>query len=527
MIKLRFCLLALICFSVCAVSAQQADNYAFTTNKSSSLINLTNPIQLHGAGASGASSAVTPIGFEFWFMGTRHTSFSINTNGTIQLGSQPVIAGGNAYNIPNASRIVAFSAGDVLNNVVRGNWRVSANGGVIQYQRFGSAPNRTLVVECKNMNINAQSTTNDATFQIILYETAPLASANNRGGRIEFRYGQAQTTYDTGSLRVGFGIGEANNQFKGVDLSTDPPVARITNDIIENEFATGTIEVLNGVADGSRRVIVFEPPYPSAQATNLRASCAGKAGEVKLEWDNTANNAVGSAIYRSTDGTNFTFLRQTARDANTFNDNGLVVGRTYYYRVYSATEGKLCELHPTAQLTVAYPISAKNLKINGKPLICNGLASLEAESGFSLYEWFNSQGTLIKSSKDASINLSAGGKYTVTALDSATQCLSTGEVNVSECCEPMLDIPNAFTPHSTPANNIFRVKHENLKQFKMQIFDRWGVLVFKSEDPEEGWNGNFFGSPCETGVYQVIVEYTACQDGRTVRRKKQEVLNLL
>jgi gliding motility-associated-like protein len=526
------CFLAFVCvinsISICFVYAQQADNYAFTTNKSSSLINLTSPIRLHGAGALEASSAVTPIGFEFWFMGTRHTSFSINTNGVVQLGSRAIITGGNAYNIPNASRIVAFAAGDVLNNTsILGTWRVSANDGVIHYQVFGTSPSRTLVIECKNMNVNFQSTTNDATFQIILYETAPLASANNRGGRIEFRYGQAQISYNTGGLRTGFGIGEGSNQFKGVDLSSDPPTAPITEDIIENKFDRGTIDVLNGVADGGRRVIIFEPPYPSAQATNLRAACAGKVGEVQLDWDNTASNALGSVVYRSTDGTNFSFLRQTVKDANAFNDSGLAVGQTYYYRVYSVTEGKLCELHPTAQLTVNYPISAKNLKIDGKPLICNGIASLEAEGGFSLYEWFNSQGTLIKSSKSPLINITAAGKYTVSALDSVNQCLSTGEISVSECCEPILEIPNAFTPHNTPANNIFRVKHENLKQFKMQIFDRWGVLVFKSEDPEEGWNGNLFGRPCELGVYQVVIEYTGCQDGRTVRGKKQEVLNLL
>lgn len=674
--KLKLYIFLLISYLTVSLGfCQEADDYAFTTNKASSLISLTAPIRLLAAGAVNISSAVTPIGFEFWFMGVRHTSFSVNANGAIQLGEQPIVTGGNAYTIAGAARIIAFSAGEVnpTTNAVIGNWRVSATDGVIQYQVFGNAPNRFLVVECKNMNINFQSTTNDATFQIVLYETAPLASAANRGGRIEFRYGQIRTAYEASSIRVGIGIGTANNQSKGVDLSVNPPTARIGNSAIENKFSIGTIDVLDGSADGSRRIIAFESPYPNAQATALRTACTGIDGEIKLDWDNTATNAVGSVLYRSTDGINFSFLAQTNIGTNTLTDRGLQTGRTYYYRVFSVTEGKLCELNASGQISVTISpptvlnlgadktickglsvsldggagflsyewssgektqkiepspsqttsyiltvtdnqcrkqsdtvrvivqtpfkitvddvpsicegematfdagagfasyawqevgtnrtgnsqtfmvsttnnvvvtvknqegcsasdtakvrqiIPRKTLKISGRPVICNGAANMEAESGYKLYEWADSKGNVLQSSANASISLREAGKYTVSAKDSLN-CGATGEVTITECCEPVLDIPNAFTPHSTPANNIFRVRHENLDKFKMQIYDRWGVLVFLSEDPESGWNGNALGRPCESGVYQVIVEYSGCENGKTVRGKKQEVLNLL
>ena len=406
-----------ICLFASLSLAQQADNYAFTTNKSSSLINLTNPTRLLGAGVTNVSSATTPIGFEFWFMGNRYTSFSINANGAIQLGSDAILPAGNAYNIANRARIIAFSAGEraAMTGATIGDWRVSANDGVIQYQVAGNAPNRTLVIECRNMNINFQSTTNDATFQIVLYETAPLASGNNRGGRIEFRYAQAQTTYDMNSLRVGFGLGESNNQFKGVDLSTDPPTARIGNDAIENRMSRGVISILNGDADGSRRIFVFESPQPNAQATNLRSACAGE-GEVKLEWDNTATNAVGSALYRSTDGRTFTFLTQAARGTNTFTDKGLSASQTYYYRVYSATEGKLSELHPTAQLTYMIARQTGKINIEGRPVLCNGIATLKAEQGFDFYEWYDSGGNLLRADSIGSINISQSGKYKVRGI---------------------------------------------------------------------------------------------------------------
>lgn len=526
-LKICFCIILLFGFDYFSY-AQQANNYAFSTNRSSSLIALTSPTILIGNGAVNTSSSVTPIGFEFWFMGSRFTTFSINTNGAIQLGSTVILSAGNAYNIPNASRIVAFSAGErnATTGAVIGDWRVSPNGGVIHFQRFGNAPARTLVIECRNMNVNFLSTTNDATFQIILYESAPVASGNNRGGRIEFRYGQVQTTYDMNSLRIGIGFGENNNQFKGVDVSSDPPNATIGNDAIENRIPKGVIDVLNGATDGSRRVIVFEAPYPTAQATNLRLACTNSASEVKLDWDNAASNAVGSVLYRSTDGTNFSFLTQTPKGTNTFIDKGLTAGQTYYYRVYSVTEGKLSELHPTGQMTTSMLVG-RTIKIDGKPVICNGVANLEAEQGFDTYEWYDSGGNLLKSDSTRRITITQAGKYKVIGKLNASSCENVGEVTVTECCEPVVEIPNAFTPHTTPSNNIFRIRHENLREFKIQIYDRWGVLVFFSEDPETGWNGNALGRPCELGVYQVIVDYVGCQDGRTVRGRKQEVLNLL
>jgi gliding motility-associated-like protein len=506
--------------------AQEADDYAYTTNKTSSLITLPNPIPVIRAGATNVASAVIPLGFEFWFMGIRYTSFSLNANGAIQLGSQPILSGGNAYTINNAARIIAFASGDVdpNTNIVLGNWRVSNNGGVIQYQILGSTPNRTLVIECKNLNVNFQSTTNDATFQIVLYETAPLPNASNRGGRIEFRYANIRTTVETSSLRIGFGIGTGNNQAKGVDLSADPPTASITTSGIENRIPNGVIGVLDGSNDGNRRIFSFESPYPDRQATNLTSVCALVEGGIKLDWENSSTNAVGSVLYRSTDGANFSFLTQTPKGTNTFIDKNISTGTSYIYRVYAVTEGKLAELHPTGEFKTG---EEKTINITGKPVICNGVAEVEAESGYDLYEWFDSGGNRVASSENPKVTLTEGGKYTVKARQEILNCTANGEITITECCAPILVVPNAFTPHNTPANNIFRVKHENLLKFRMRIYNRWGVLVFETEDPEDGWNGYFQGSPAQADAYQVIIEYTGCEDGKTIRGKKQEVLNLL
>ncbi len=57
-------------------------------------------------------------------------------------------------------------------------------------------------------------------------------------------------------------------------------------------------------------------------------------------------------------------------------------------------------------------------------------------------------------------------------------------------------IPNAFAPLSAGQNNIFRPVIKNnapVKEYKMQIFSRTGMLLFESEDIESGWDGRFDG----------------------------------
>jgi len=51
-------------------------------------------------------------------------------------------------------------------------------------------------------------------------------------------------------------------------------------------------------------------------------------------------------------------------------------------------------------------------------------------------------------------------------------------------------IPNAFTPDGDGLNDVFKAKGAFVELFEMQIFDRWGNLVFQSGNINEGWDGS-------------------------------------
>jgi hypothetical protein len=49
------------------------------------------PTQLIGPGSDNVASAVTDIGFDFWFAGTKYTQFSVDENGLMKLGGTAII----------------------------------------------------------------------------------------------------------------------------------------------------------------------------------------------------------------------------------------------------------------------------------------------------------------------------------------------------------------------------------------------------------------------------------------------------
>jgi gliding motility-associated-like protein len=64
-------------------------------------------------------------------------------------------------------------------------------------------------------------------------------------------------------------------------------------------------------------------------------------------------------------------------------------------------------------------------------------------------------------------------------------------------------IPNTFTPNDDGVNDVFNVKGLGLKKegYLMEIFDRWGTLVYVTRDLDKGWDGTIKGVKAADGVY--------------------------
>ena len=96
------------------------------------------------------------------------------------------------------------------------------------------------------------------------------------------------------------------------------------------------------------------------------------------------------------------------------------------------------------------------------------------------------------------------GTFTVTLYTTTTAgCKDSVSTRVEIKPEFTIYIPNAFTPDGNGTNDYFSAKGADINEFKMMIFDRWGELIFQTNDIGKGWDGraNNGSGIAENGVY--------------------------
>jgi gliding motility-associated-like protein len=82
--------------------------------------------------------------------------------------------------------------------------------------------------------------------------------------------------------------------------------------------------------------------------------------------------------------------------------------------------------------------------------------------------------------------------------------------------KPLLPLfwPNTFTPDGDGLNDRFEVSGtEDVLQYRLRIFYRWGGQLFDSRDHSSPWDGTFKGKPVPEGVFPFLLEVQTL-DGR-------------
>lgn len=82
---------------------------------------------------------------------------------------------------------------------------------------------------------------------------------------------------------------------------------------------------------------------------------------------------------------------------------------------------------------------------------------------------------------------------------------------IVEDCPTLIWFPNGFTPNGDGKNDEFKPVYDNVKEYSLFIYDRWGGLIFESKDVETGWVGKINGKPAPTGVYVFKASYRDVQ----------------
>lgn len=106
------------------------------------------------------------------------------------------------------------------------------------------------------------------------------------------------------------------------------------------------------------------------------------------------------------------------------------------------------------------------------------------------------------------ITYTVEGAYTIQLVaTSADGCNDTASWHYYYM--PGLWLPNAFTPDGDGKNDIFQpvTQRNSLKPYLLNVYNRWGQLIFTSSEPGTGWDGTLNSDPCPEGLYTYFIQY--------------------
>ncbi len=138
------------------------------------------------------------------------------------------------------------------------------------------------------------------------------------------------------------------------------------------------------------------------------------------------------------------------------------------------------------------------------------------------FKWLFGDGTSeVKDTRDTAVH-----QYNVTnpawnaclVAFNSNGCSDTACQPVATLINPLLDVPNAFTPGRFGENGTIRVVGFGITHMIWRIYNRWGQQVFESDDPAIGWDGTFKGMVQSMDVYAYTLEAEFSDGTRAVKK---------
>lgn len=265
-------------------------------------------------------------------------------------------------------------------------------------------------------------------------------------------------------------------------------------DVQATNLAAGTYHVQATDAAGQvwdAEIILTEPTALNNLSTSQDASCFEKAdGQISLNVDG------GNGPYTYSAGPQISGL-----PAGTYN--------------YTAEDANGCDI--SMSFTIHEPTQ---IVLNVSPSVtvqCGEEVPLVAEAfngtGSFAYNWSGPGVTCANCAITFAI-ASESSVYDITATDE-NGCSINGQLVSEVNCN--VYIPNAFTPtNGDDLNPNFLVYTGLMEQFSFTIYDRWGQLMFRSDNPDMGWDGSYGKKMAPQGVYVYKLTYRFPKGKETV-----------
>ncbi|OFY68968.1 MAG: hypothetical protein A3G23_10430 [Bacteroidetes bacterium RIFCSPLOWO2_12_FULL_37_12] len=300
------------------------------------------------------------------------------------------------------------------------------------------------------------------------------------------------------------------------------------SDTIEYCYKISTLNKCNanGVSSGEQ-CSIREPVAP-----NLKNATVIPNSHTLITWNPTSDNSFTHVEifrkYRNEPETSYNLVASVrSRDTTNWEDwNVNPLNFSYCYKVRAnntcGTPGILSNNSCTVLLKGKNGIFENNLEWNDYYYWKNGVnryvlyRSHDFQGPYEPVEEFNPDKLDFK---DENLEREYGlFFYKVLAYENGSDSLISSSNVIELPQRPFVFAPNAFTPDGDGINDVFEIKNSFVKEYWLQIFDRWGLLIYETHNPFEFWDGTYKGKKVMMDAYAYLVRasgYTGLKISRS------------
>jgi gliding motility-associated-like protein len=295
------------------------------------------------------------------------------------------------------------------------------------------------------------------------------------------------------------------NQANGMAMaSSSGGVAPIT--FVWSNGMSGAI--LQNIAAGTYTVTMTDAN--GCTGTNsITVLNAGNAPNLGLESINTRCGAQNGAINANITGGTTPLTYLWSNGINTQNLENVAAG-SYELTVTDAAGCTVSGNTLVAQsnaLTLSFSSDTLSFLL-GETMVLKPLLN-QMDSNLTQILWSPADGLSCSDCINPTVNSSLSMTYNVVVSDE-NDCNASGSVFIEVIEGKPVDfyIPNAFTPNDDGLNDRFEMNFPAGIQFKkLQIFDRWGEMIFQTNNPQNAWDGTYKNKLMPLEVYIYVLDY--------------------
>jgi gliding motility-associated-like protein len=158
------------------------------------------------------------------------------------------------------------------------------------------------------------------------------------------------------------------------------------------------------------------------------------------------------------------------------------------------------------------------VEVKPVPLVDLGNDTIIRANDFLTLDAGNPDAVIVWSTGETSQTILGTSNQTYWVAANREGCVAHDTIFIDEFPPCALAVPTAFSPNADGANDVLFVRGQNFDEFELLIFNRWGEMVFTTNDSKIGWDGIFKGQPQAVDAYNFILK-GKCVDGTITTSK--------